>query len=147
MTSLISFLSTSAIALALSVTQEPALSSIDLTIEGMRSEQGHLLVALYDSSEGWSSNTERDARRISVEAGETTARFADLPAGDYAIAVFHDANDDGLFNMNDQGIPMEMYAFSNNVFPLGRRAHFEEAAFDLDAGETTSLTISLRSIF
>ena len=147
MTSLISLLSTSVISMALATTQEPASASIDLTIEGMRSEQGHLLIALYDSAEGWNTNSELDSLRISAGSGEATAQFSDLPAGDYAIAVFHDANDDGRFNMNDQGIPMELYAFSNNVFPQGRRASFDEAVFEVKEGETNAVSITLRSIF
>lgn len=132
------------------MSQETALSgatSIDLTIGGISTEQGHVLIALYDSADAWNTNTALDTVRVPASDGSVLARFDNIPSGDYAIAVFHDANDDGQFNIDASGIPLERYAFSNNVFPQFRRARFDEAAFEHGVADTeTALSITLRSV-
>jgi len=50
-----------------------------------------------------------------------------IPAGSYAVAIFHDENSDGVCNTNFLGIPEEGYGFSNNIKPLLSAPTFDEA--------------------
>jgi uncharacterized protein (DUF2141 family) len=59
--------------------------------------------------------------------------FLDLPAGTYAISIFHDAKDDGVLNTNVLGMPREGYGFSNNHTYATHPASFEESHFTVDA--------------
>ena len=42
-------------------------------------------------------------------------RFPNIPAGRYAIAVYHDANGNGRLDRSAIGFPQEPYGFSNDV--------------------------------
>jgi uncharacterized protein (DUF2141 family) len=65
-----------------------------------------------------------------------------LPPGQYAVQVMHDENDNGKFDTNFVGLPIEGYGFSNNPQVM-RRANYDEARFDLgpDGG---SVVVRLR---
>jgi uncharacterized protein (DUF2141 family) len=65
--------------------------------------------------------------------------FSDLPAGTYAISVFHDENDDGVLNSNFVGMPREGYGFSNNYTYAMHPASFEESHFTVDDQGTAEL--------
>lgn len=90
----------------------------------------------------------RDPVRIVIlpDRGRTPAKIKDLPAGEYAVVVFHDANNNGLMDKNFIGIPREWLGFSNRYWPEGPPT-FARAAFVLDANETKVMDVHLRSIF
>ena len=70
---------------------------------------------------------------------EVVAAFQDVPAGTFAIAVFHDTNSNGKLDKNFLGIPKEGYAFSNNVFGTFRAPGFEDASFEFDGNKTVKI--------
>ncbi|MBC6497515.1 MAG: DUF2141 domain-containing protein [Alphaproteobacteria bacterium GM7ARS4] len=72
------------------------------------------------------------------------ARFKELPAGYYAIALYHDKNDNGELDTNIFGIPEESYGFSRNAEPLFSSPSFKEAAFRLRAGQNLRLVIDMQ---
>jgi len=65
---------------------------------------------------------------------DLTLEVSDLEPGDYAIAVFHDLNQNGYLDTNWAGIPTEPYAFSNNVRPKFRSSRWSESKFYLNSG-------------
>jgi uncharacterized protein (DUF2141 family) len=60
-----------------------------------------------------------------------------VPAGSYAVVVFHDENDNGKIDRSVLGIPREDYGFSNNPKLLLRKPTFDEARFAVDAQDAT----------
>ncbi|MBK8574467.1 MAG: DUF2141 domain-containing protein [Elusimicrobia bacterium] len=90
----------------------------------------------------------RDPARVVVlsDRGNTPTPIKDLPAGEYALVVFHDANSNGLMDKNFIGIPREWLGFSNRYWPEGPPT-FLRAAFTLAADETKIIDVNLRSIF
>ncbi len=62
---------------------------------------------------------------------EILVEFDRIPAGQYAISVFLDENDNENLDTNLVGIPREKYGFSNNVMPAMRPATYQEAAFEV----------------
>lgn len=67
--------------------------------------------------------------------------FKKLEPGIYAIAVFHDANNDGILNKRQFGIPVEGVGFSNFNTKRRRPPTFEESSFQLQSD--TALQIRL----
>ena len=63
--------------------------------------------------------------------------FKDLPAGKYAIKVFHDEDDDDELDTNFIGIPSEDYGFSNNAKGNFGPASWEDAMFVFEAKSDT----------
>lgn len=90
----------------------------------------------------------RDPVRVVVlsNRGKTPTQIKDLPAGEYALVVFHDANSNGLMDKNFIGIPREWLGFSNRYWPEGPPT-FARAAFMLAEDETKVIDVNLRSIF
>ena len=76
-----------------------------------------------------------------VEGKVFTCSFRDLPAGDYALAVFQDIDSDGKIDKNMIGIPKEPYGFSNNIKPRLSAPPFEKAKFRLDTDKTLTITL------
>ena len=116
---------------------------LTVTITDIREAQGSLMVAVVDSDAAWNNQAKPvAAQKVAATKGEMTLKFADLPAGKYAVQVMHDENGNNQLDANFLGIPSEGYGFSNNPNVM-RRAHFDEAVFEVGA-DTTAITIRLR---
>ena len=130
-------------ALFAATTLNVTAATLTVRIADIRSNDGHLDVLVVASADGWNGRQKEAARvRIKAKAGEVVHRFDHLPAGDYAVQVVHDENDNGDFDKNLFGIPSEDYGFSRNP-KVWRRATFDEAKFDL-APEGSEIVVRLR---
>lgn len=148
-------------ALAISTLAAPPVQAGDLkvTVAGVRSNAGAVMVGLYDSPERFRRAISNSAhvgllsdkgRMIGVtmraRTGSEGISFLDLPPGRYAIIVFHDEDDNGLLDMNLLGIPTEGYGFSNNASGFFSAPSFDAAAVTIPGsgtGTDKSLTIGL----
>ena len=66
----------------------------------------------------------------------------DVPAGDLAVLVYVDENQNGLIDKNFIGIPKEALGISNNYRPKGPPA-FSRAQFSVAENEVTSIDITI----
>ncbi|RFP19407.1 MULTISPECIES: DUF2141 domain-containing protein [unclassified Duganella] len=138
--------STSLAAVVLSIISTLALmpafaADLKISVTGVSSADGQIMVALYNSAETYLGKPFRAAAAPAV-AGAMQIEFKDLPAGDYAFSLYHDANANGKMDRNLIGMPTEDYAFSNNA--MGKRGAPEYAAarFTLPAaGASTSVSL------
>jgi uncharacterized protein (DUF2141 family) len=134
----------------------PALSAeLRLTIDGVRSDSGEILVGLYDNADGFRNAIANAATRglmpdsgrligtaIRANLGAVSTVFTQLAPGRYAAIVIHDENDNGLLDENGFGIPTEGYGFSNDARGFLRAASFDAAAIAVgDADLSTSITL------
>ncbi len=122
-----------------------AASAADLTvrIDGVRTQVGQLMLSLVDSSAGWDNKAKPvAARQVAADAETIELVFPDLAAGDYALMVFHDENDNGKLDSNLIGMPVEGYGFSNNPQVM-RKPTWDESRFTL-ADEGQVVVIDLR---
>jgi uncharacterized protein (DUF2141 family) len=71
---------------------DPGAGRIRVAFVGVRSEQGDLRIALYDSKRGFPGNSERACVLGIVPASSHVYVFEQVPYGSYAIAVMHDEN-------------------------------------------------------
>jgi len=128
---------------ALMLAAAPAVAAdLKIAVTGVSSADGTIMVALYNSAETFQQKPLR-ATAVQAVAGTTQVEFKDLPAGDYAFSLYHDANGNGKMDTNLVGIPTEDYAFSNNA--LGKRGapQFAAARFALPAAGAVQ-SVSLR---
>lgn len=138
--------STSLAAAVLSIVSTLALApavaaDLKISVTGVSSADGQIMVALYNSAESFLDKPFRATAAPAV-AGVTQIEFKDLPPGDYAYSLYHDANANGKMDRNLIGMPTEDYAFSNNA--MGKRGAPEYAAarFALPAaGAATSVSL------
>jgi uncharacterized protein (DUF2141 family) len=125
----------------------PASKSPTLTLElvGFRSDAGRARVALYRSADGYPTKPEKAWRLAAAPVAKGAARvvFAEIPAGTYAVSVYHDENNNGKLDANWLGIPKEGTGASNDAKGRMGPPRFEAARFQLDPPGRT-LTIHLR---
>lgn len=66
--------------------------------------------------------------------GRAVARFADVPAGRYAVESFQDVNRDGRLNFNLMGAPSEPWGYSRGARGALGPPGFTDAAVAVAAG-------------
>jgi uncharacterized protein (DUF2141 family) len=128
---------------------------LKVTVAGVRSDSGSVMIGLYDSAEGFGVAIKHateaglltDKGRLAgaalrSAAGRQSIVFMGLPPGRYAIIAFHDENDNGRLDESPWGVPTEGYGFSNDAQGFLTAPSFEAASVTLD-GEGGDITISL----
>ena len=116
---------------------------VDLTVTGLRSSHGALLVCLTTSPRHFPDCAgDPAARHLSLPASEPSIRFADVPSGHYAIALIHDENGDGKLDTR-LGIPCEGVGFSRNPRLLFGPPRFAAADFAV-ANQPVTETIRVK---
>lgn len=116
--------------------------NLDVTVTGYPTDTGTTWVSLYDSQAAFNGKGQPvAASRVKPHDGQSHLSFHGLPEGQYAIKLFHDANDNGKLDTNLIGIPTEPYGFSGKPGGHGP-AQFEDAAFAVEGD--TQITIKLR---
>ena len=98
-------------------------------------------IALYQSAETFLTDSVVIGAKAEIKHYASQFSFNKIERGTYAIAIFHDENDNNLLDKNFLGIPLEDYAFSNNATALIGPPSFESAKFSI---ETDTLTIHIR---
>ncbi|MEH1768918.1 MAG: DUF2141 domain-containing protein [Nostoc sp.] len=118
---------------------------LTVEIDGLRNKEGQVCASIFASSEGFPSDRDRVLQKQCTKITDNpfTITFDNLKAGIYAVAVFHDQNNDRILNRNILGIPKEGFGFSNNPEIRTRAPKFSEAAF-LVAGPNTNIQIQLK---
>lgn len=107
-----------------------AQCKIVVKLDGLRSKQGKVYVALHDSAESFSAKGRYYKGNMVDISKSNECVFENLPEGRYTVVIFHDENNDKRLNTNAIGVPKEGYGFSNNVFgPMNSKPTFMAASF------------------
>lgn len=125
-----------------------AQSKIIAQISNVRNNQGVCQVCLYNNATSFSGDggTPVQCVQSPVTNGTSEAQFENVPAGDYAIMVFHDANQNKKLDQNFLGIPKEGYGASRNKLPFASAPSFNDNKFTVQDKTTTTLRIRLRNL-
>jgi uncharacterized protein (DUF2141 family) len=120
-----------------------------VVVEGIASSAGTIIAGIYDNRDSYdravaeSSKVEvNDGKRlIGVTLrprGESqTIVFPDLRPGSYAVALFHDENDNGRLDKDGLGFPTEAYAMSNNARGFLRPPAFKDVTVQIGERDET----------
>lgn len=105
-----------ALAAAIGVLGAGQALAADVVVEvtGLRAGTGHLYVALQTEGEFMRSGT-LGTRVENASAGAHRVVISNVPAGDYAVAVWHDTNGNAVFDRGPNGLPLDGWAFSGDV--------------------------------
>jgi uncharacterized protein (DUF2141 family) len=139
-------LSSLAAILFFSVHTSAQTEGIRVEISKLRNSNGHVLISLYRDGNGYPDDPEKAIRkaRISIKNNTAWVVFTGLPAGEYAVAILHDENDDQKMNKTMLGLPNEGYGFSNNVMGTFGPPSFNRASFAYTAKNITVVDIKTR---
>ncbi len=121
---------------ALSLVPLPAsAATIEIVINEVRNAAGVIHLAVFADADSFPMPHRDVAHRVvQPRNGSVHALIENLPSGRYAVAVFHDENDNETFDLRFGILPREGYGFSNDAQALLRPPAFEQAAFDLSPG-------------
>lgn len=132
------------VGLGVSSAADEASARIIVTIVGFESDAGQARVALWDSAEGYPTDGNYVvAVSVDIEGGIARLEFADIAAGDYALSVFHDQNDDGELDTGFMGRPKEPIGASNDARGRFGPPKYKDARFEVDQA-VVELTINLQ---
>ena len=121
---------------------EDARGSLTLVVPGLASNEGKVIIALFDSAEGFEEEG-AFVRSAFVEPENQRAvwTFGDLPFGEYALRLFHDENGNEKLDTNWVGMPKERYGFSNDARGKFGPPGYEAAKFLF---ESDGMTIEVK---
>ncbi|MFZ1729536.1 MAG: DUF2141 domain-containing protein [Bacteroidota bacterium] len=130
-------------AAAKSTAKTEKLGSLTVRIGGIEDFKGKLMIGLYDDPAKFpNDNGEARGGSVRVTGPEHSFTFKDVPYGSYAIAVLHDANENGEMDVNWLGMPKEGYAFSNNATAMFSAPDFKDARFVVNGDVTIKITMT-----
>jgi uncharacterized protein (DUF2141 family) len=121
-----------------------AAQAVDLRVEvvNAKSDKGTILGAVYGSEAAWLKDGQQLQGAMDTAKEKAVLVYRNLPAGSYAISVFHDENGNGKLDKNVVGFPTERYGFSRDAKGNMAPPAFTDAVVDLQAD--TTITITLR---
>jgi len=112
-----------------------AASTLTINFDGIKTPTGAIMIAVFDSEAAHDKGGKpAHVAMVKVAAATATGVIPGLAPGRYAIKVYQDVNGNGQMDSNPFGMPLEPFAFSNNVVPQGGPASWAEASFDVPAG-------------
>ena len=113
--------------------------SVSVEVNGLINTEGKLRIGIFDNSEDF-KNKENPAYSKSLVLADTSikADIQNIEPGTYAIAVYHDENNDYQLNTKKLGIPSEGVGFSGISKSKIKPPDFETASFILK-GDTAIL--------
>ena len=95
---------------------------ISVTATNISSSDGKVFFVLFDKETFM--NTPIQSKSKEILNGKSFITFKNLEKREYSIICFHDMNDNGIMDINNNGIPSESYGVSNNILTFGPPSFF-----------------------
>ncbi len=116
--------------------------NLTVTVKNVESNDGKVSVAVYENAENFLKfDKVFKADSAPSHKGSTEVVIKDLPEGKYAVAVFHDENDNDELDTNILGMPKEPLGFSRGKMKTFGPPSFDECAFELTSDQSISVSI------
>jgi uncharacterized protein (DUF2141 family) len=116
---------------------------VELTVKvtNIRELKGEIEIGFYNNPEAFPDDGGQYKKLRVKVTSKTMYISVKLPKGEWAVALYHDENNDKKINKNFLGIPKEPYAFSNNVKPVFSAPSFEKTKFKLYKNKTITVRL------
>ncbi len=110
---------------------------LHVVVSGARRVAGNITFTLYgeDRAVFLKPHGSIALTRVTLSGTSAEACFVVSPSGTYAVAVYHDENDNHHFDRNFLGLPAEGYGFSNDAPTLFGPPSFDAARLTVRPGE------------
>lgn len=124
--------------------QPPVDETLRLTVvvKNIRHAQGKIWFAVKRPQDDFRADRPEIYQVSDVKSTADCIVYFDLPPGEYAVAIYHDVNNNQKLDKNFLGIPKEPYGFSNNFRPRFAPPKFEDCAFDLSSTKTLIVNLT-----
>jgi len=119
----------------------PNTGSLRVSVSQIAQVKGTVKWALYDNENAYEQRTPAvKSGSIPVTGDSLSWDVTGLPAGPYALAIYHDINNNGVLDLNFLGVPKEPYAFSGSSSSKWLPPSFAKAA--VQVAKNTLIKIS-----
>jgi uncharacterized protein (DUF2141 family) len=109
--------------------------TINVVVSGLRNDQGDVRCGLYNSADSFPKDGKQFMGVAATIANRlATCVFASVPAGTYAVAVFHAEKGETKMRTGFFGQPEEGYGFSRNATGSMGPPSFGAAAYNFTGG-------------
>jgi uncharacterized protein (DUF2141 family) len=116
--------------------------SLTVTASGFPDNVGQAYMGLYRAQDDFPViNKQYIGKVVAISKNSASVTYTNLVKGNYAVAVFHDRNKDGVLNTNLFGVPTEEYGFSNNARNTFSAPSFSAASFSVSANKSISINV------
>ena len=127
---------------SVAVTQMIGAEMLTINVTNLTSTEGTVMVQIMQGEAQFSGEVPAITSIMSRATDAEMSFSTRLPAGEYAIRVMHDVNNNGSMDSNFVGMPTEPWAMSNNAKGNFGPPEWEEAQFELNGSVTQTLTLS-----
>ncbi len=110
---------------------------VDITVSGVRSG-GDLHIGLQSRGEFMKNEGSFGEILNDVRAGTVSVTLKDVPDGEYAASIWHDIDGDGVFDADDQGMPLDGWSMTNAASLRGAPT-FDQVSISVVGGTSLSL--------
>ena len=108
---------------------------LSVSVEGVRNDSGSVRCGLYASANGFREpGREMRGAVAPIKDGHATCVFTGVPAGTYAVAVFHAEHNETQMEHRPVRQAQAGYGFSNNPSSMFGPPSFDSAAFTYSGG-------------
>lgn len=117
------------------------MHTIKVQLKNIKAHKGTAYVNLYIEKGFPKSDQQIQRKSVKVNSNTTFVTFL-VPNGEYAIAMYHDVNDNDKMDKNWVGYPLEPYGFSKNFKPTISEPDFSDCKFTVKSN-SKFITINL----
>jgi uncharacterized protein (DUF2141 family) len=123
---------------------QAAAATLTVHVDAIDKKGGTLRVSLYDAA-SWSKDEDTPIASANVPAvmPRTTVTLKDIKPGVYGIKLFQDFNNNGRFDQNFLGLPLERFGFSRDARPRLSQPSFDRTKFTIGESDN-EITIKLQ---
>ena len=120
-------------------------TTLTIEISNVKHPKGTLRLGVFRAGNTFGSTyTKPDFGQMVTVTGKNTERTVmSLPPGRYALALYHDMNDNWKLDKNFVGYPKEPFGFSNNYRPIFTGPSFDDCVFEVKENGSSFLKIKL----
>ncbi|MEY4575456.1 MAG: hypothetical protein RL701_159 [Pseudomonadota bacterium] len=128
--------------------QRPAarVGEVSVDVLGLHSSRGRVLAALYCSEAGFPNKVQQACARKLAKIVNKRVRlvFDAVPAGEFALSLFHDENANATLDTNWLGMPSEGWAMSRDAKANFGPPLYADARLSLAVGERKRIVVHIQ---
>jgi uncharacterized protein (DUF2141 family) len=123
-------------------------ATVIVDITNLKSDKGVCRACLFNSPSSFEGESGKPFQCVTALVKNQTSHavFTNVPAGTYAMFVFHDENSNNKMDKNFMGIPKEGYGASKNKLPFASAPGYNENKFTADGKTAVELQVKMRNL-
>ncbi len=116
--------------------------TLTVVVGGLRSDKGHVGCLLFHGPDGFPGDhaKAKGSTWCAIEKDAASCKFSPVEAGEYAVACFHDENNNNKLDLGLFNIPSEGVAVSKDAKGFMGPPKYADAKFDF-SGTSTQIDV------